>query len=218
MLQNKFTNFSTITLLLLICMQSFILSCEDLNDEETTDRIRFAEFFFFPTAPYINKSYLEEVPSDEIASLDIDYETEIAEIQTVYKTFIESYVAKDMDKLSETLDFASSMEFGTTTGIVYGWLNIRDYIRANWYGPWGSNCISEPDWELTDFYYRPKYVKYNYPEVSAKGPMFYYLPGKPVCFNDIGTYYFTKRSGEWRIHQIDGSRYFVNLEYKVPKQ
>ena len=215
MTENKVISLAT-TVLLLIVMLSFISSCGDLSDEETTDRIRFAEFFFFPTAPYIDKSYIEEVPTDEVASMAIDYETEIAEIQDVYKTFIDSYVAKNMDVLSETFDRASSMEYGTTTGIVYGWVNISSYIEANWFGPGAAECNSEANWKLTDFYYRPKNVKYNYAEVSAKGPMFYYLVDRPTCFNDIGTYYFTKRSGKWRIHQIDGTRYFTDPQYKVP--
>ena len=215
MSENRVISFTT-TVLLLIGMLSFILSCGDLSDEETKDRLRFAEFFFFPTAPYIDKSYVEEVPADEVASLEIDYDVEIEAIQDVYRTFIESYVAKDMDSLSETFDRASSMEYGTTTGIVYGWTNIKGYIQANWFGEWAADCISEPNWKLTDFYYRPKNVKYNYTEMSAKGPMFYYLVDRPECFSDIGTYYFTKKSGEWRIHQIDGSRYFTDPQYKVP--
>lgn len=215
MTESKAISLAT-TVLLLIAVLSFTSSCGDLSDEETTDRIRFAEFFFFPTAPYINKSYIEEVPADEVASLEIDYETEIAEIQDVYKTFIDAYVDKDMDVLSETFDRASSMEFGTTTGIVYGWVNIKSYIEANWIGPGEAECESEANWKLTDFYYRPKNMKYNYAEVSAKGPMFYYLVDRPYCFNEIGTYYFTKRSGEWRIHQIDGTRYFTDPQYNVP--
>ncbi len=220
MSKNNVKSFTT-TLLLLIGMLSFILSCGDLSEEETTDRIRFAEFFFFPTAPYIDKSYIEEVPDDEVASLEIDYEAEIAAIQDVYRTFIDAYVAKDMDRISDTFDRAASIEYGTTTGIVYGWNNIQSYIRANWSGAWAAgqnviDCSSDPSWELTDFYYRPKNVKYSYAEMSATGPMFYYDPGQPICFNEIGTYYFTKKSGEWRIHQIDGSRYFTDPEYKVP--
>ena len=215
MTESKVISFTT-TILLLIGMLSFILSCGDLGDEETKDRIRFAEFFFFPTAPYIDKSYIEEVSADEVTSLEIDYDVEIAAIQDVYKTFIDAYVAEDMDSLSETFDRASSMEYGTTTGIAYGWSNIKSYIQANWSGEWDADCHSEPNWKLTDFYYRPKNVKYNYAEMSAKGPMFYYLTDRPICFNEIGTYYLTKKSGKWRIHQIDGSRYFTDSQYKVP--
>lgn len=213
--ENKSMNFAT-TVLLLIGILPFILSCGDLSDEETTDRIRFAEFFFFPTVPYIDKSYLEEVSADEVASSKVDYETETAAIQDVYKTFIDAYVAKDIDRLSDTFDRAASMEYGTTTGIVYGWNNIKNYIQDNWFGKWAADCNSETNWKLTDFYYRSKNVKYNYAEMSAKGPMFYYAVDRHVCYDEIGTYYFTKKSGEWRIHQIDGSRYFTSPQYKVP--
>lgn len=215
MTESNVISFST-TVLLMIVMLSFILSCGDLSDDEITDRIRFTEFFFFPTAPYIDKSYIEKVPADEVASLNIDYDVEIEAIQDVYRTFIDAYVAKDMDTLSETFDRASSMEFGTTTGIVYGWNNIKSYIQTNWSGEWDADCNSEPNWKLTDFYYRPKNVKYNYTEMSAKGPMFYYLADRPICYDEIGTYYLTKKSGKWRIHQIDGSRYFTETQYKVP--
>lgn len=215
MFENKVACFAS-TVLLLIGMLLFNLSCGDMSDEETKDRIRFAEFFFFPTVPYIDKSFLEEVSDDEVASLEIDYETEVAAIQGVYKTFIDAYVSKDINRLSELFDRAASMEYGTTTGIVYGWNNIKSYIQSNWSGAWAADCISEPNWELTDFYYRPKDVKYNYAEVSAKGPMFYYKVDGPICYDEIGAYYFTKRSGKWRIHQIDGSRYFTDPQYKVP--
>ena len=36
------------------------------------------------------------------------------------------------------------------------------------------------------------------------------------CYNAIGRFYFTKKSGKWRIQQIDGSQYFADDEYKVP--
>ena len=215
MSKNKIRNNAS-NVLLLTGMLLFLLSCGDLSDEETKDRIRFTEFFFFPTAPYIDKSYVEEVPADDVASSEIDYDAEVAAIQYVYRTFIDAYVAKNIDRLSDTFDRAASMEYGTTTGIVYGWANIKSYIQTNWSGNWAADCNSEPNWELTDFYYRPKNAKYNYTEVSAKGPMFYYLVDRPSCFSEIGKFYFTKKSGTWRIHQIDGSRYFTDPQYKVP--
>lgn len=193
-----------------------ILGCSGLSDEETTDRIRFTEFFFFPTAPYVDKSYIEVIPKEELATLDIDYEAEVAAIQDVYKAFINAYVAKDMDELSKTFDRSTGMEYGTSTAKVYGWFDIKGYIEGNWFGPWGGECSSEEDWKLTDFYIRPKNVGADYAEASAKGPMFYYKPDGPVCYSEIGRFYFTKRTGDWRIHQIDGSRYFSDPKYKVP--
>ncbi len=205
---------SAITGLLLIVVLAFLQSCG--NDEESIERIRFTEFVLFPTAPYVDKSYIEIVPADEVASLEIDYETEIAAIQEVYSAFIKAYLEKDMAALIKTFDTAEGMEYGTSTVNVYGWNNIKNYIEVNWHGPWGGECASDPNWELTDFYIRPKNAKVAWTEASAKGPMFYYVPDKPECYNDIGQFYLTKKSGNWRIHQIDGSKYFTDLKYKAP--
>ena len=199
---------------LLIVMLTFLQSCG--NDEESTERIRFTEFVLFPTAPYVDKSYIEIVPEDEVISLEIDYETEIAAIQEVYSAFIKAYLEKDMVALIKTFDTAEGMEYGTSTVNVYGWNNIKNYIEVNWHGPWGGECAIDPNWELTDFYIRPKNAKVAWTEASAKGPMFYYVPDKPVCYDAIGKFYLTKKSGNWRIHQIDGSKYFTDSKYKAP--
>ncbi len=213
MCQNRW-NSIMVTLLMVMCVCA--LSCSDVNDEESKDRIRFAEFIFFPTAPYVDKSYIEDVPADEVATLEIDFETEISAIQDVYRTFINAYVEKDMSTISELFDRSKGMEYGTSTANVFEWNNIKVYIESNWHGPFGVECRSESDWELTDFYIRPKNVIESYADASAKGPMFYYEPGLLLCYDEIGTFYFTKRFGEWRIHQIDGSKYFSDTKYKAP--
>ena len=50
--------------------------------------------------------------------------------------------------------------------------------------------------------------------------MFYYAPGAVLignaCHTEIGRFYFTKKSDQWRIHQIDGAKYFTDHQYKVP--
>ena len=195
---SRFTSY--VISLLRIIMFVGILSCGNVSDEETTDRIRFVEFIFFPTVSYVDKSYIEEVPEDEVVSTEIDYNAEITAIQDVYCTFINAYVEKDMDTLSELFDKAQGIEYGTSTANVYGWNNIKSYIESNWFGQWSGECTSDPNWELTDFYIRPKNVKVAYAEASAKGPMFYYEPGVPVCYDDIGQFYLTKKDGKWRIH------------------
>lgn len=66
---------------------------------------------------------------------------------------------------------------------------------------------------------RPQNVRVPWTEASAKGPTFYYEPGAALaggCYTEIGRFYFTKKSGKWRIHQIDGSKYFFDPKYKVP--
>ena len=93
---------------------------------------KFIEFVLFPTAPYIDKSYVEKVPEEEVVVGQIDFDAEKEEIQQIYTAFIRAYVNKDMTTLSKTLDIAEGIEYGTTTGIVYGWNDVKIYIRANW--------------------------------------------------------------------------------------
>ena len=192
---------------------SSLLGCGDLSGEENTERLRFVEFILFPTAPYVNKSYIEVVSEDEIAFSEIDFDTEITTIQEVYTAFINAYVSEDINALSETFDTAQGIEFGSSTGNVYGWHNIRKYIESNWQQ---SDCGVDEDWKLTDFYMRPKNVTVPWTEASATGPMFYYDPGSFLCYVETGQFYFTKKAGKWRIHQIDGGKYFTDTKYKVP--
>lgn len=121
---------SATTVLLLIVVLVFILSCGD--NDEVKQRIRFTEFVLFPTAPYVDKSYIEIVPEDEVASLEIDFTAEIVAIQKVYKDFIKAYLAEDMAALANTFDTTSGIEYGTSTANVHGWNNIKTYIEANW--------------------------------------------------------------------------------------
>lgn len=216
------TGFGTgMTLLLVIAVSVCLLSCGDvdldIDQEQTEEPLKFIEFVLFPTAPYIDKSYVEKVPEDEVVVRDLDFEVEKAAIQEVYRAFIKAYVAEDMTALQDTLDITAGIEYGSTTGIVYGWHNVRTYIQTNWSI---SDCKGDPNWELTDFYIRPQHVRVPWTEASAKGQMFYYLPDRVLvedsCYNAIGRFYFTKKSGKWRIQQIDGSQYFADDEYKVP--
>lgn len=213
---------SKIQILLLIALYGFVVGCGDLSGEESKERIRFTEFVLFPTSPYFNKSYIEIIPEDEAASLEIDFAAEILEIQEVYSAFIAAYLQEDMLELAKTFDTTSGIEYGTSTVTVYGWNNIKIYIEANWII---DNCQDYLNteltyMELTDFYIRSKNVKAPWMEASAKGQMFYYIPGFALfpggCYQDIGEFYFTKKSGQWRIHQIDGSKYFTDTEYKAP--
>lgn len=207
------------TVLLMIAVSVCLLSCGDIDldidQEQTEEPLRFIEFVLFPTAPYVDKSYVEKVPEEEVAVNRIDFETEKQAIQQVYNAFIKAYVAEDMTALQETLDISGGIEFGTNiTGVVYGWSNIKIYIQGRWEE---LDCQGDPNWELIDFYVRPENVSVPWVEASAKGPMFYYTPDLPSeCYNALGRFYFTKKSGKWRIHQIDGSKYFVDKKYKAP--
>ena len=207
------------TLLWVIAVSVCMLSCGDIDldidQEQTEEPLKFIEFVLFPTAPYINKSYIEKVPEDEVVVRDLDFEVEKAAILEVYRAFIKAFVAEDMTALQETLDITRSIEFGTyITGVIYGWNNVKIYIQGRWEE---LDCQGNPNWELIDFYIRRENVRAPWMEASAKGPMFYYTPDLPAqCFNALGRFYFTKKSGEWRIHQIDGSKYFTDNQHKVP--
>lgn len=209
------------TVLLTIAVSVCLLSCGDvdldIDQEQTEEPLRFIEFVLFPTAPYVDKSYVEKVPEEEVAVRQIDFEAEKQAIQQVYTAFIKAYVEEDMTALIETLDISTGIEWGTdTTGIVYGWNNVRTYIQTNWSI---SDCEGDPNWKLIDFYIRSENVSTPWAAASAKGQMFYY-PADAVlvdaCSNALGRFYFTKKSGKWRIHQIDGSKYFVDNQYKAP--
>ena len=208
-----------ITVLLVITLSVCLLSCGDveldINQEQTEEPLKFIEFVLFPTAPYVDKSYIEKVPEEEVAVRYIDFEAEKKAIQEVYSAFIKAYIAEDMTGLINTLDIAQGFEWGTNiTGVVYGWNNVKVYIQGRWVE---LDCQGDPNWELIDFYIRPENVSVPWVEASAKGSMFYYTPDLPsVCYNALGRFYFTKKSGEWRIHQIDGSKYFTDNKHKVP--
>ena len=204
--------------LLLIAVSVCLLSCGDvdldIDQEQTEEPLKFIEFVLFPTAPYIDKSYVEKIPEEEVVVKQIDYEAEKQAIQQVYRAFIKAYIEEDMTALMETLDTSTGIEWGTdTTGNVYGWNNVRTYIQTNWDQ---SDCQGDSDWELIDFYMRPANVSAAWAEASARGPMFYYDPGSHNCYNALGRFYLTKKSDGWRIHQIDGSKYFSDSKHKVP--
>ena len=210
------------TVLLLIIVFTCFLSCSDVDDEEVTERLRFTEFFLFPTAPYINKSYREHVPDDEVASLEKDFSAEIPAIQEVYSAFTKALEQKDMRNLQKTFDTAQGAKFPHADEdrrrIVRGWSGIKVFIEASW-SAWGFK--RDPNWELTDLYIRPAYIKRPWMEASAKGPMYYYDPGHSASYIETGRFYLTKKTAgkpthEWRIHQIDGEKYFTDPKYKVP--
>ncbi len=213
-----------IVALLLITLSLCLLSCGDveldIDQEQTEEPLKFIEFVLFPTAPYVDKSYIEKVPEEEVAVKYIDFEADKKAIQAVYNAFIKAYEEKDMTALQDTLDITDTIEWGTdVTGIVYGWRNIKIYILARWkeLEKQGLNdCQSDPNWILTDIYIRPENVSAAWTEASVRGPMFYYTPDIPTqCYNALGRFYLTKKSGEWRIHQIDGSKYFADETYRV---
>ncbi len=233
----------TTSVLLLIGMLSFILSCGDLSDEETTDSIRFAEFFFFPTAPYIDKSYLEEVPADEVASSEIDYESEKAAIQQVYSEFYQAFNDRDMNAFKKLVYTGFDIEFGVhilgndditeEPYIASNWISIKGMLEGLWSEvPIGGgvpfNQFWGPNPTLSEFYIRPKHVNASWDEASAKG---FNCWGGDVDKPGETYIYFVKIKGEWLIYQLVSlaaeiapryngkppiDKYFDDTKYKAP--
>ena len=209
---------SATTVLLLIVVFACFFSCSDVDDEGVAERLRFTEFFLLPTAPYYRKSYIEHVPDEEVATRQVDFEAKIAAIQEVYGAFIKAYREEDMSALTKTLDTSQGMEWGTLSGHSHGWNTIKGFLEAKWIL---TDCETDSkwEWELTDFYIRPKDIKTPWEEASATGPMLFQDPGSFACVIQPASFYLTNKSSKvpkWRIHQINGSRYFTDPKYKVP--
>jgi len=63
---------------------------KQLTQEEQKDLVRFVEYVFFSTAPYVDKSWVEtDVPEDEVAENLIDFATETAAIQFILKSIMQ---------------------------------------------------------------------------------------------------------------------------------
>ena len=210
------------TVLLLMVVFACFFSCSDVDDEGVTERLRFTEFFLLPTAPYYRKSYIEHIPDEEVSTRQVDFEAKIAAIQEVYTAFIKAYREEDMSALTKTLDVSGGLSRGMKWGPASGWNNIKSHLTAVWIQ---TDCEGIPNWEnweLTDFYIRPKYIKVPWEEASATGPMFFQETGSFECVVRQASFYLTKksvsrtgRSDSWRIHHINGSR-ITDPKYKVP--
>lgn len=241
MSEDKAISFTTTTLLLIIVSQ-FLLSCGDLSNEETTERLQFTEYFFFPTAPYIDKSYIEEVPADEVAASEIDYAAEKAAIQQVYSEFYQAFNDRDMSSLRKLMYTGVDIEFGVYVsedgGIIEeryhasNWITIRGMLECFWSEVPCAESIYNLFWgphpTLSEFYIRPKNVSSPWDEASVKG---FNSAGGDVD-NPGETYiYFVKINGEWLIYQLVSlstdvaprykakppiDRYFNDAKYKAP--
>ncbi len=214
--QRKILSFATTTLPLIVVF-AHLTGCGDVGDETVTERLRFTEFFLLPTAPYYRKSYIEQIPDEEVATRQVDFEAKIAATQEIYTAFIEAYREEDMSALTRTLDISQGMEWGTLSGRSHGWNNIKGFLEATWIK---TDCEDDPkwEWELTDFYIRPEHIKTPWEEASATGPMFFQDPGSFDCVIQPASFYLTNKSSKspkWRIHQINGSRHFTDPKYKV---
>ena len=124
-----------------------------------------------------------------------------------------------MTALQETLDITESIEYGTTTGIVYGWNDVKIYIQANWEKE-VADCQSDPNWELTDFYIRAENVSAPWTEASVKGPMFYYDLTTNECYNAIGRFTSQRSQASGAFIKLMGRNtlLMINVDdkYRVP--
>ncbi len=233
---NRFLSYAT-TALLLIVLFVGILSCGDISDEETTDRIRFTEFVLFPTSPYVDKSYIEQVPADDVAFLEIDFDAEKAAIQQVYNDFYNAYNDRSISTFSKILHKGINIDIGfyykecdEFTNRATNWTTVNTVIQASWIIP--SCPLNDPKWgpnpTLKEFYIRPKNISALWDEASVKGFN---------CWNGTTdrpgeTYiYLVKINNKWLIYQLASlspedaaiyngkpplPKYFNDSKYKAP--
>ena len=200
-----------------------LLGCERSDTEGAAEQIRFAEFFVFPTAPYVDKSWTEKVPEDELAAgRDIDFEAEKASILDACRNFAKTTNEKDINALKETLDIAVGLEyhffipdlppciFVDATNYSSGWNSIKITLEGQW--DWCAEPTFKNPFEVEELYIRPKNVRVFWDEASAKlryGTQYYH-------------FYLTKKNNKWLIHQFGEplylSKYFTDKRYKAPSE
>lgn len=174
---------------------------KQLTQEEQKDIARFVEYVFFPTSPYVDKSWIEIVPEEEVAKKSIDFAMETAAIQQVYTNV---YNAANAGDTNAVLANFSSRGFEFRLGDLKTISKLK--MKSHWLEDQsGSGLGGSP--VLSEFYIRPAHVHAPYLEASA---------------NRTGVYiYLTKQVGKWSIHQLainapPPSKYFTDLKYKAP--
>jgi len=191
-----------------------------LTVEDQKDLARFVEYVFFPTSPYVDKSWVEtDVPEEELANKPIDFPAETAAIQHVYTEVYNAWKTGDFDTVAANF-YPSTIRFVFLCACEPP-PQIRrvlstDSIRK----PWNvCNCPSQFELSqnplLTEFYVRRKHVQAPWPEASAKTADKTYL-------------YLTKRDDRWYINELvwtgnhlytdrgDTRKYFEDPKYKAP--
>ena len=140
---------------------------KQLTTEEQKDLTRFVEYVFFPTSPYIDKSWVETgVPEDELASNPIDFPTETAAIQRIYTEVYNAWEARDFETVASYF-YPSTIRFVfLCSGGEVKLLSKASLIDPTWrcngrFYPLSSTPL------LTEFYIRRKNVQAPWPEASA---------------------------------------------------
>lgn len=188
----------------------------DLTNEEQKDLARFVEYLFFPTSPYVDKSWIEKVPEDEVATSEIDFPTETAAIQKVYTEVYNAWNAEDFEAVTAQF-YPSTIRFvflcvapEHPVRIAARRLLSKHALREPWNVCNGGWLPLSSDSLLTEFYIRRKNVQAPWPEASAKTADDTYI-------------YLTKRDDRWYMNELvasgdksDTRKYFNDRKYKAP--
>ena len=184
-----------------------------LTVEEQKDIARFVEYVFFPTSPYIDKSWVETgVPEDEVAENPIDFPTETAAIQQIYTEVYNAWNANDFEAVASYF-YPSTIRFVFRCGSSalrllskYSLRNPRTVCNIEDFSafPLSSTPV------LTEFYIRRENVRVPWREASAKTADNTYI-------------YLTKRGDTWFMNELvrakhDTRKYFDDPKYKAPEQ
>ena len=167
-----------------------------LTVEEQKDIARFVEYVFFPTSPYIDKSWVETgVPEDEVAENPIDFPTETAAIQQIYTEVYNAWNANDFEAVASYF-YPSTIRFVFICPGEGGFSPIRLLSKYSLRNP-RTVCNIE-DFSayplsstpvLTEFYIRRENVRVPWREASAKTADNTYI-------------YLTKRGDTWFMNEL----------------
>ena len=195
---------------------------EQLTTEEQKDLARFVEYVFFPTSPYVDKSWIETgVPEAELASNPIDFPTETAAIQRIYTEVYNAWEARDFETVASYF-YPSTIRcvFICSGGELAEGFARRVLSKTSIRNPYNVcnggffKLSSTP--ELTDFYIRRANVQTPWPEASAKTADKTYL-------------YLMKWGDTWYMNELvvtdnhsytdkgDTRKYFDDPKYKAPE-
>lgn len=185
-----------------------------LTPEEQKDLVRFVEYVFFPTSPYVDKSWVEtDVPEDELASNPIDFPTETAAIQQIYTEVYNAWEARDFETVASYF-YPSTIRFVFLCGGELGVFPRRLLSTVSLRNPYnvcngGFGKLSSTPL-LTEFYIRRKNVQAPWPEASAKTADETYI-------------YLTKQGNRWYMNELvatgrsDARKYFDDPIHKAPE-
>ena len=185
-----------------------------LTAEEQKHLARFVEYVFFPTAPYVDKSWVEIVPEEEVAeSTPIDFPTETAAIQQVYTEVYNAWEARDFETVASYF-YPSTIRFVFLCGGELGLVPRKLLSTVSLRNPYnvcngGFSPLSSTSL-LTEFYIRRKNVQIPWREASAKTADNTYI-------------YLTKREDRWHMNELvvtgkwDTRKYFDVPKYKAPE-